>query len=137
MSEEQVREEQTTEEAWRQVGRQFEALGESLANAFRTAWKSEETRQQVQGMREGLEAMMDKVNQAFKDEQLREEADKAADSVRVAGKQSWEEARPHLVSALNSIDAELQRIIRRMEQQEAGPETGDAESATDETPEEA
>ncbi len=29
--------EQTTEETWREVGGQFQALGESLAQAFRTA----------------------------------------------------------------------------------------------------
>ncbi len=29
--------EQTTAEPWREVGRQFQALGESLAQAFRTA----------------------------------------------------------------------------------------------------
>ena len=37
--------EQTTEEAWRKVGGQFQALGENLAKAFRTAWESEENRQ--------------------------------------------------------------------------------------------
>jgi len=59
--------EQTTEEAWREVGGQFQALGESLAQAFRTAWESEENRQHLQNMRAGLEAMVDEVDQAIKD----------------------------------------------------------------------
>ena len=45
--------EQTTGEAWREVGRQFQALGESLATAFRTAWESEENREHVQDMKTG------------------------------------------------------------------------------------
>ena len=38
-------EEQTTNEAWSEVGKQFQSLGESLAKAFRTAWEDEENRQ--------------------------------------------------------------------------------------------
>ena len=59
--------EQKTEESWREVGDQFRALGESLSRAFRTAWESEENRQHLQGMKSGLKAMVDQVDQAIKD----------------------------------------------------------------------
>jgi hypothetical protein len=117
--------EQTTEESWREVGRQFEALGESLARAFRAAWESEETRQHLESMKAGLEAMVDQVGQAIKEtsaspeaEQVRQEVEKAAESARVAGEKALQEARPHLVSALGQVNAELQKVISRLERGE-------------------
>ena len=128
-------EKQTTEEAWREVGRQFQSLGESLAEAFRSAWESEETRKHVQNMEGGLKAMVDKVDQALKEisaspeaEKMHTEAEKAADTLREAGEKTWQEARPHLLSALTQINAELQKMIGRLK----APETAEAEAAADE-----
>jgi ElaB/YqjD/DUF883 family membrane-anchored ribosome-binding protein len=119
-------EKQTTDEAWREVGRQFQALGESLAEAFRTAWESEETRRHVQNMQDGLKAMVDHVDQAIKEasvspeaEKIRGEAEKATESLRTAGEQTWQEVRPHLLAALNQINAELQRMIDRLKEEPA------------------
>ena len=127
-------EKQTTEESWREVGRQFQALGESLAEAFRSAWESEETRQHVQNMRGGLEAMVDRVDQALKEaaaspkgEKLRQEAEKAAETLRVAGEQTWQEMQPHLLSALNQINAELRKMIDRLKGEETTSEASTAE----------
>ena len=122
-------EKQTTEEAWREVGQQFQALGESLAEAFRTAWESEETRRHVQNMQDGLEAMIDHVDRAIKEasvsheaEKMRGEAERAAASLRTAGEQTWQEARPHLLSALTQINAELQKMISRLKEEESASE---------------
>ena len=132
-------EEQTTEEAWRQVGQQFQALGESLAETFRTAWESEETRRHVQNMQGGLEAMVNKVDQALKEaiaspqgEKLRTEAENAAESIQAAGEQTWQEVSPHLLSALNQINAELQKMIGRLKGKGVTSETPAAEAASDE-----
>jgi hypothetical protein len=119
-------EEHTTEEAWREVGRQFQALGESLATAFRTAWESEENRQHVESMKNGLESMMDRVNQAIQEfsdspdgQRVRSEVEKAAQSARAAGEKTVQDAQPHLLSALDRINAELQKVISRMEGRES------------------
>ena len=111
-------EKQTTDEAWRQVGRQFQALGESLAEALRTAWESDETQQHAQNMKDGLEAMIGKISQAIKEasdspeaQKIRGEAEKASESLRTAAEQTWEEVRPQLLSALNQVNAELQRML--------------------------
>lgn len=129
-------EKQTTEEAWREVGRQFQALGESLAETFRTAWESEETRRHVQNMQGGLEAMVNKVDQALKEaiaspegEKLRVKAEKTAESLQAAGEQTWQEVSPHLLSALNQINAELQKMISRLKGEEAASEAPAAETA--------
>ena len=102
--------ERTTEEAWREVGRQFQALGEGLATAFRTAWESEENRLHLEGMKTGLEAMVDKVSQAIQVasdspevQKVRREAGKAAESARIAGEKALQDARPHLLSALSQV----------------------------------
>ena len=118
-------EEQTTNEAWSEVGRQFQSLGESLAEAFRTAWEDEGNRQQLRDLQTGLEKMANDVAQAVKEagespegQRVREEAKKAAGSARAAGESAWQDARPHVLSALRSVDAELQKIISRMEAEE-------------------
>ena len=133
-------EKQTTDEAWREVGRQFQALGESLAEAFRTAWESEENRRHVENMQEGLEAMIEQVGQALKEadaspeaQKIRGEAEKATESLRAAGEQTWQEVRPHLLSALDQINAQLQKMIGRLKEEEPAPEaSATAEVAPDE-----
>ena len=110
-------------DAWRDVGKQFEALGASLATAFRTAWESEENRKRLQGMQAGLEAMVNEVGKAIREtsdspeaQRARAEAHKAAQSIHTAGQQTWQEARPHLVSALRQVSAELQKAISQLEE---------------------
>jgi hypothetical protein len=116
-------EEQTQKEAWQGVGEQFEALGKSLAEALRAAWQSEENRAQVQSLKEGLEAAVKKVDEAARKasetvtaERVKAEATQAAESLRSASKQTWEKARPHVVSALSQVEAELQKLIDRLSQ---------------------
>jgi hypothetical protein len=118
--------EETAEETWREVGRQFEALGESLSRAFRAAWESPETQEQARSMQEGLEKMVDKVEGAVREaseteqgKRLRTEAEKTAETLRAAGEQTWQEARPQLLSALRKANDELQAFIERMEQRPA------------------
>ena len=121
MTDEHTTDEHTTEESWREVGRQFQTLGESLATALRTAWESEENRQHLEGMKNGLESMVDQVGQAVRDasdspegQKVRGEVERAAQSARTAGEKAVQDARPHLLSALNQVNAELQKIISRM-----------------------
>jgi hypothetical protein len=127
-------EEKTSEETWREVGDQFKALGESLATAFRTAWEKEETREHVRGMKEGLEAMVDQVGRAIEEasasvegQKMREELERAAESARAAGEKTLQDARPHLISALDTVNAELQKLIRRMEGEEQVVESASEE----------
>lgn len=134
---------QSAEEAWREVGQQFETLGESLSTAFRAAWESEETQQHVQSMQSGLEKLVDRVDRAVKEagesekgQRIRAEAQKTAESLRYAGEQTWEDVRPQLLNALTKANAELERFIERMEQREtsesegAGPPGGEGGNAS-------
>jgi hypothetical protein len=117
-----VSKEQTTQEVWRDVGQQFQALGKSLAQAFRTAWEDEGNRQHVQDMQTGLEAMVNEIGQAIKEassspqgQKVRQEVEKAAESAHAAGKQALKDARPHLLSALRQVNTELEKIINDLD----------------------
>jgi hypothetical protein len=111
-----------TKDAWREVGQQFQTLGESLANAFRTMWEDEENRQHAQDLQAGLEKMVNDVGKAIKEtsespegQKVRAEAQKAAESARVAGKKAMQDTRPHILSALRALDSELQKMIDKLE----------------------
>jgi hypothetical protein len=117
---------QGMEESWQEVGRQFQALGESLAQAFRTAWESEENRQHLDSVKSGLESLVDNIGRAIREtgaspegQRMREEAEKATESARVAGEKALQDARPHLLSALEWMNEEMQKIIGRLEQEPA------------------
>jgi len=129
--------EQKTEGSWGEVGDQFRALGESLSRAFRTAWESEENRQHLEGMRSGLKAMVDQIDRAIEEasgspegQKVRQEAERAVESARAAGEKALQEARPHVLSAVRQINAEMERWIGKME----GPEPGAEEQPAEPTP---
>ncbi|MGD2142873.1 MAG: hypothetical protein PVF54_00195 [Anaerolineae bacterium] len=130
MASEQPTEAGSAENAWSELGGQFEALGESLARAVRAAWQDEATRRSVHSLREGLEQMVAKVDQAVREtaesghgRRLRAEAQRTTESVRAAGREAWRDARPHLLSALTTVNSELEKAIERLEEQQTSSES--------------
>jgi hypothetical protein len=118
----------TSETSWQEVGKQFQALGESLAQAMRAAWENEETQRRVAEMRTGLEAMARDVSKAVEDtantpqgQKIRQEAEHTAESLRVATTQTVQEVRPQLINALQQLNTELQKLVDRMEQKNTPP----------------
>ncbi len=119
----------SSQEAWREVGKQFQTLGDSLANAFRAAWEDEASRQKLDEMRSGVESMVRDVGQALREysdsprgQQVKSDVRRAADNLRTAGAETMAEARPHLVAALRQVNSELQRMIDRMDNPRGGPD---------------
>jgi len=113
-------------DAWREVGEQFQELGKAVAQALRATWESEETRQRLQSLQEGLEAMASEVGQAVKEtvlesEEVRRAAAKAAETTQTATQQALEELRPQLLSALHQINKELEILIERLRSQASEP----------------
>jgi len=109
MSEEKVTnqgEESTVENAWRDVGDQLENLGKSLASAFRSAWESEENRQHVQELQQGLESMVNQVHDAVKETAASPQAQKVQDEL--------EKAVQSTRSALSQASAELQKSLDQL-----------------------
>jgi hypothetical protein len=116
------------ETSWTDVGQQFQELGESLAQAFRSAWEDEQNQRRLQDMRSGLESMVREVGQAIDDtanspqgQKIRAEAGRTVEALRSAGEQTAQEVRPQLINALQQLNAELQKLIERMEKRKSPP----------------
>ena len=134
MTEEQKQEQpeeakRTQEDAWRDVGKQFEALGESIAAAFRAAWEDETNRRYLEQAQSGLETAADEMARAVKSaaamvdkEKMQADATKAAQSVRKASKQTLDEMQPYVALALRQTRDALQRAIDYLSEDAAAPE---------------
>lgn len=117
-------------DSWQEVGRQFQELGNSLAQAVRTSWENEETQRRLQEMRAGLESMAQQVGKAIDDtantpqgQRVRENAGRAAESLRSATEQTVQEVRPQLITALEELNHQLQKLIDRMGGRNTPPPT--------------
>jgi hypothetical protein len=124
-------EKSTGSEAWREVGQQFQALGQSLAAAFRTSVNDEENRRRMRQMQDGLESMVSEVNKAIHDaaespkgQQVRSDVEKTAENLRAAGEEAVQEVRPQLLTALKQVTQELQKLVERMEKKEKPDDPG-------------
>ncbi len=139
---EEFTDQQSAEEAWGEVGTQFEALGESLSQALRAGWESEETQRHVRSMQEGLERMVKRIDRAVKEageseraQRVRQEAERAADSLRDAGEKTWEDMRPQVISGLRRVNAELRRLIDSLERRPVDQADASKRDATTEATE--
>jgi hypothetical protein len=117
-----AKETQSPEDAWREVGRQVEALGDSLARAFQAAWQSEETQRHVRSVQKGLDRVAEDIDRAVKKagesqqaSRIRTQAERTAGSVRQAGEKTWEDMRPQVLSGLKRVDDRLRKLIQDLE----------------------
>jgi DNA anti-recombination protein RmuC len=113
---------QPPSDVWQEVGRQFQILGETLAAAFRTSWNDEENRKRMQQMQGSLENVVHEIDlglqnaaQSPEAQRAREEAKRAAETLRQAGEQTVQDVRPQLLTALRQVNGELQKLVNRME----------------------
>ncbi len=127
MSDEQTNKQtgQTTPagDAWQEVGRQFQILGESIAAAFRSSVNNTESQQRMKTVQDSLHDMVNEVDRAIdesmkspKAQEVRQQTQRAAESLRDASEQTVQEIRPHLLAALKQLNEELQKVVNRMEQ---------------------
>jgi hypothetical protein len=119
----QAQERTQSEEAWREVGKQFQELGHSLASAFRATVDSEEGRRHLQNVQSGVQAMADEITQVMREAtaspcatDVRVKAEKVATTARFATEEAFQDARPQILAALRQVNAEIQRLIARMDE---------------------
>ena len=112
-------------ESWKEVGHQFEVLGESLAQAFRSAWGSIENKTEAQQVKDSLESMVRQVGAAIEDtvkspegQKIKEDAKKTAETIRSASEKAVIEARPQIISALQKANEELKKLLDKLAQSE-------------------
>jgi len=118
------------DDAWQEVGRQFQILGETIAQAFRASVNDEETRRRMQTMQSSLHSMVNEVDRAIEDtmkspsaQEARAEAQKAAEVLRDAAEQTVQEIRPHLLAALKQVNEELRKFVGGVERGGQKPPT--------------
>ena len=117
--------------AWNEVGRQFTLLGQTLSDAIRASWHDPENRKRMQAMQGDLQNMAKDVDRAVRDsansphvQRARDEANKAASTLRDAGEETVQEVRPHLLAALKQVNEELRKLVDRMENGNSRPADG-------------
>jgi negative regulator of sigma E activity len=130
--------EQDYSENWREIGKNFKALGKDLATAFRQTWENEELREHLRASLDSLAAGINQsVDEAVESEQakhVRDRLGKAAQRAQEAGTQTFHDIKPHMVSSLRQLNVEFQRMVERLEKEDfkSSPE---AEPDDDETAE--
>jgi hypothetical protein len=127
MSDQDTRKASGAGDAWQEVGKQFQRLGESLATAFQTTANDETTRQNMRDLQDGLENAVQGIRGAvqkgigaLEEQGFNEKARQTADSLIEAGEQTVEEVRPHLLSALQQLNHELESLIHNMQSKPSG-----------------
>ncbi len=135
MSDQDSRKDSNMNDAWQEVGKQFQRLGESLAAAFQTSIKDEPTRQNMKDLQDGLETAVQGIHRTvqkgvseLESRNFSEQARQAADSLINAGEQTVDEMRPHLLSALQQLNRELDRLIENMQSKPGEPPVGEDKS---------
>jgi len=126
---------------WDEVGRQFMALGNSLALALKATVDTEENRQYLDQMQASISEAASQISKATQDavnfeetQKVKAEAGKAATAAKEASQQTADTLQPHILDAFRKIRTELDGVISRME---STPPTADggAEAVAEETTE--
>ncbi len=130
----------TVENQWDAVAKDFQRLGESIAEALKSAWQNETTQRQVHDLKEGLHSMAEQVGQTVAEaketltgDEVKSEVKKAAEDVKGLGSKVYSEAKPVLLDVLKTLDEGIKKMIDRLEtphptETEAPPETETTES---------
>lgn len=110
--------------------REFEQLGQNLKAAFKAAWESQESRKLQAELQSGLAALEVGLRQAAQEvttgetgQRFRAEVDDFSQRVKSGEVES--RLRTDLLSALRTVNSELQKMARPRESQSGG-ESGQA-----------
>ncbi|MCA1646387.1 MAG: hypothetical protein LC797_13315 [Chloroflexi bacterium] len=100
--------------SWQDVAAEFEALGKTLGDVVRDAWRRQDTDAGLGRLRDSLDAMVRDVNRAVEGtpdaQQARDQFVHLTDSLRAAAERASDELRPELLSMLRQANGELRRL---------------------------
>jgi len=109
-------------EAWEDVGRQFETLGKSIASAFGAAWQDPNNRAELEKIKDSIKQMADDVEKAVNDaaasekgQQIKTDVENAAQSLAVSARETYDEVKPQVASALKQAGDELHKLVNKIE----------------------
>jgi hypothetical protein len=99
--------------SWQDVASELEALGNSVADLLRGAWRTGNGEADLSNLRQSLESVISDMNRAVdgspETAQARDQMVRLIDSIRGAIDTASAEIRPELVSMLRQANAELRR----------------------------
>ncbi len=108
--------------AWEEVGRQFETLGKSIADAFGAAWQDPNNRAELEKIKASVKKMADDLENAIgqaasseKGQQIKADVEKAAQSIADGARETFEEVKPQVANALRQAGDELTKLVDRFE----------------------
>jgi ElaB/YqjD/DUF883 family membrane-anchored ribosome-binding protein len=108
--------------AWEEVGKQFEVLGKSIAGAFGAAWQDPNNRVELEKIKASVKKMADDLETAVgqaassdKGQQIKADVEKAAQSLAESARETFDEVKPQVTSALKQVGDELTRLVNRFE----------------------
>ena len=105
--------------SWQDVAKEFEALGKTLGDVLRGAWRGQDNEAGLGRLRDSLESLIAELNRAVEGtpeaQQAREQLLQLTESIRASAERASGELRPELVSMLRQANAELRRFTRRDE----------------------
>jgi len=111
-----------SKEAWEEVGKQFEALGKSISTAFSTAWEDPNNRAELEKIKASIKQMADDVEDAVnkaalseKGQQIKADVEKAAQSLAESVRETYDETKPQVVSALKQASDKLTDLVNKFE----------------------
>jgi hypothetical protein len=100
--------------SWRDVAAELEALGGTLGDVLRSAWRQSDGDALLRGLREALGTVVDDVNRTAdstaEGRHARDELTRLVESLRTAAAQAGDEVRPELLDLLRKANAELRRV---------------------------
>src|SRR5438477_13067941 len=97
--------------SWQDVAKEFEALGKTLGDVLRGAWRGQDNEAGLGRLRDSLESLIAELNRAVEGtpeaQQAREQLLQLTESIRASAERASGELRPELVSMLRQANAEL------------------------------
>ena len=109
-------------ESWREVGEQLREFGNRLAVALRASWSAERSadhEETVRNLRDDLRTAADRLDRVMR--RVAEETEgprtSAFKATREASERSVAEARTTAISALRSLNRQLEDLAERLEQE--------------------
>jgi len=103
---------------WDDVANQFKAFGESLSEAVNNSWNDPKTQEVIQQIKTGLNEAADEIDKAIEnikqDPKVRsfvDDAKETFDQLEETGKDAVEQARPHILKAMESLSSALNKAI--------------------------
>ena len=103
----------STSSSWQDVRAEVQALGNTLGDVFRMAWRSQDADSALSRLRQLLSSATQELNETVdgtpEAQQARDQLVRVADSLRQAAERAGDEVRPELLRMLRQANVELRR----------------------------